>query len=118
MIPELLAKDWLHCVDGMENEKIFVYVTKFILKTVQNLNNSDVLYFGDGTFKVPNPFYQLNSIHVDIDSCEYTTNVVPIIFLLIKKYYHKPMKKGFYLLHQMLYQSFCPHAVLSFQLFY
>lgn len=82
-IPELLARDWLYCVDGTENEKIFVFVTKFIQNSVANLNNRDVLYFGDGTFKVPSPFYQLYSIHVDIDSCEDTTNVVPIIFFLL-----------------------------------
>lgn len=49
---------------------------------MKNLN-SNVKLFGDGTFHVPPPFYQLYTIHIDVDSCNEMTNIVPLLYALL-----------------------------------
>lgn len=80
-IPSILAKDFLVMEDG-EDERIVVFATLSARRFLSSSNK--LVYFGDGTFKrVPKPFFQLFTLHVDIGTCTKSTNVVPVIFVLL-----------------------------------
>lgn len=41
-------------------------------------------YYGDGTFiSAPGPFYQMFVLHLDLNSDEDCTNIVPVIYTLL-----------------------------------
>lgn len=78
-IPQVLAKDFLICSDGSE-EKIFIFATK----TAKNIVKKPGSYYADGTFKsAPKPFYQMFVMHLDLESDENITNIVPVVYALL-----------------------------------
>lgn len=82
-IPAVLADDFLVWDEGIE-DRIIIFCLKSTLKYLQECKNPLAAY-GDGTFKrVPKPFYQLFTLHIDlnIQSNEYTA-VVPVVFGLL-----------------------------------
>lgn len=80
-IPDALSKDFV--VSDDSSNKIIVFITKFSRHFLKN-HHSDKSYFGDATFKcVPKPYYQLYTIHIDLNSDYYSCNVVPVIFALM-----------------------------------
>lgn len=83
-IPNLLKHDFLVVEDG-ETEKILFFSTNNAKAFITNSAEKKPQYFGDGTFKrVPKPFYQLYTVHVDVGTnSTTTTNVVPILFALL-----------------------------------
>uniref|UniRef100_A0A1E1WV05 FLYWCH-type domain-containing protein n=1 Tax=Pectinophora gossypiella TaxID=13191 RepID=A0A1E1WV05_PECGO len=79
VIPEALSENFLVAEDGTE-EKILIFMTKLSKKVMRKAR----LWFGDGTFKsVPRPFYQLFTLHMDLNSDKNTTNIVPILYALL-----------------------------------
>lgn len=82
IIPEILADNFLICEDGCNNNKILIFSTPISRQCIKYLKNK--MYFVDGTFKAtPKPFYQLLSIHVDLNSCEDITCVMGVIYALL-----------------------------------
>jgi hypothetical protein len=83
-IPDILKDKFLISEDGDTN-KLLIFSTELTLKTMKNaLVSSKTTFFGDGTFDVvPSPFYQLYSIHMDIESTNEHTCVVPVVYALL-----------------------------------
>lgn len=79
-IPEVLAKHFLVCEDG-DQEKNIVFSTKTARNIIKGSSGS---FFADGTFKVtPKPFYQFYVLHLDLNSDKKTTNIIPVIYVLL-----------------------------------
>lgn len=80
-IPETIAKNFFICEDGA-TDKILLFSSRLSIKIMQK--NSDLSYYGDGTFKsCPDPFYQLFTIHIDLKSSDESVNIFPVIFGLL-----------------------------------
>lgn len=80
-IPKALSDKFLISDDDGTN-KILVFATKAARQELKSSKSK--FYFGDATFKcVPKPYYQLYTIHVDLNSDDHSTNVVPVIFALM-----------------------------------
>jgi hypothetical protein len=78
-VPETLANKILVCEDG-DVDKILIFATSTGRKFIKRPG----LYYGDGTFKsAPPPFYQFYVLHMDINSNEKCTNIIPIIYALL-----------------------------------
>lgn len=78
-VPEVSGHNFLLCEDG-ETEKILIFVTKLVRKIIRG----KTLYMGDGTFlSVLVPFFQLYTLHVDVNSNGKITNVNPVIYALL-----------------------------------
>lgn len=61
-----------------------MFCPKINIKLIQYYAGRNKHFFGDGTFKrVPQPFFQLFTIHVDTGSSEIATNIVPAMFALL-----------------------------------
>ncbi|XP_061723753.1 uncharacterized protein LOC133529973 [Cydia pomonella] len=59
----------------------------------------DGQFFGDGTFKrVPKPFKQLFSLHMDVGSTDETTNIVPMVYALLPDKTKKTYERLFHIL--------------------
>lgn len=100
-IPEILARDFLVCEDGINNDKILLFCTTSLRINIKYLK--DHLFFIDGTFsRTPKPFYQIISIHVDIDSNSETSNVVGIIYALLPNKLQITYERLFQLIKQHL----------------
>lgn len=83
-VPDIFGNNFLVCEDGEDNNKILIFSTLFSRKYLQNNINKPFQFFGDGTFKrVPNLFYQLYTLHIDVESDDETVNIVPIIYGLL-----------------------------------
>lgn len=78
-IPQALAKDFVICDDG-STDKIIVFATNTSKKIIKRPGS----YYADGTFKsAPKPFYQMFVLHVDMESDENVTNIIPVIYALL-----------------------------------
>lgn len=84
-IPELIKKDFLVCEYELDTQnKIIVFCSRTCRGVLKSCADQGKVVFGDGTFKtVPSPFYQMFTIFVDINSCNETTNVKPMIYALM-----------------------------------
>lgn len=83
-VPEFVKKDFLIAEFELKDDKILVFSSQFSKRNMKTYAGQDKVFFGDGTFKcVPKPYYQLFSIHVDIDSTEDTTNIIPVLYALL-----------------------------------
>lgn len=81
-VPEGLGKRFLVCEDG-SSSKIIIFCSIESRRLLKN-PMTELCFFGDGTFKcVPQQFYQLYTLHVDLFSNQHTTNILPIIFALL-----------------------------------
>lgn len=99
-IPQMISDNFLVIEDGME-EKILVFSTKQARKLL--LDNKYKMKYGDGTFKrTPKPFYQLFTVHVDISRNKDTTNVVPIVYVLLPNKSQETYTRMFNLLKDRL----------------
>lgn len=85
-VPNIIAENFLVCDDdGEVDSKILIFSTKTAQRTLKSFEGTDAEFYGDGTFKcVPSGFYQLYSIHLNINTGNNdTVNIVPIIFCLL-----------------------------------
>lgn len=67
-----------------EDNKLILFCSQENREVLQSFADQNHFFFGDGTFKrAPTPFYQLFTIHVDVGSCDSSTNVIPVIYALL-----------------------------------
>lgn len=99
VIPNIIADKFLVCDDGYENNKILLFSTPTSIKCMSTMKNR--LYFIDATFKaVPKPFYELLSIHIDLNSCDETTSVMGIVYALLPDKKQATYERLFHLIKQ------------------
>lgn len=80
-IPAALSNGFV-VSDVNAHKDVIVFATNLSLSFMKSQQSGT--YFGDATFQcVPIPYYQLYTIHLDIDSNDNSTNVVPVIFALM-----------------------------------
>lgn len=80
VVPPALGEKFLVIEDG-DMEKILVFSTTLSKKIMRKLKKG---YYADGTFKsAPHPFYQLFTLHVDINSDKNATNIIPVLYALL-----------------------------------
>lgn len=80
-VPKILAESFLVAEDG-DTEKILFFSTKVGLDAARNGQSKQ--FSGDGTFKrVPKPFYQIYTVHIDLSTNVEVTNVVPVLYALL-----------------------------------
>lgn len=97
-IPERLAKSFFVCEDG-DTEKILVFATKLSRKIIKKSG----FYYGDGTFKVtPRPFYQLYTLHYDLNSNSKSTNIIPVVYALLPNKTQATYERLFRILNEKL----------------
>lgn len=100
-VPEILAKDFLLCEDGTDDNKILIFCPMTIRSNIKTLNNN--LFFIDGTFtRTPKPFYQIISIHVNLSSSSESVHVVGAIYALLPNKLQHTYERLFELLKQHL----------------
>ncbi|XP_061708746.1 uncharacterized protein LOC133518956 [Cydia pomonella] len=81
-VPIILRQNFLIWEDG-NDDKILLFGTKYSRKVLKN-KSDDTIFFGDGTFKItPQPFEQLFTIHMDVNSTEEQTNIIPMLYALL-----------------------------------
>lgn len=79
MIPDHVVGDFFAYDDGVDDKIIFFCTpeAKTKIKCVDT-------FYGDGTFRVvPNPFYQLYSLHIDLSNDRDSVNFVPVLYILL-----------------------------------
>lgn len=84
-VPNMIKKDFLIAEFELPtDDKMLVFSSRFSKRNMKMYADQEKVFFGDGTFKsAPRPFYQLFTIHVDIDSTEETTNIFPVLYALL-----------------------------------
>lgn len=76
-VPKGLGKIFLVTEDG-STDKILIFSSTLARRTMRNYRK---VYYADGTCKcVPQPFYQLFSLHLDLNSDESDTNIIPVLY--------------------------------------
>lgn len=85
MLPEMIAKNFLVSEYEIDSDnKMLIFCQRSSQKVMQLNAKENKMVFGDGTFKVvPQPFCQLFTLHVDLNSCNYSSNVRPAIYALL-----------------------------------
>lgn len=80
-IPQTFGKNFFVCEDGTD-KKILIFASTIARKFI----NSDKhgYYYGDGTFRCcPPPFYQIYGVHLDLDSNNDNSNIIPVNYGLL-----------------------------------
>lgn len=82
-VPNVLAENFLICNDReVEEEPILIFCSEVSRKLIQNFGSN--VYCGDGTFmSCPEPFQQVYTLHIDLNSHIEVTNIVPVIYVLL-----------------------------------
>ncbi|KAI5641750.1 MULE transposase domain-containing protein [Phthorimaea operculella] len=81
-VPNIIAHNFLVCNDGSDDKKILIFSSPLAQKTLKKLKDNDL--YGDGTFKSVPLFYQLYTIHINLNTGNNdTVNIVPAIFCLL-----------------------------------
>lgn len=80
-IRKILGDSFLVAEDG-DIDKILIFSTKLSLDAARKGKSKQ--FSGDGTFKrVPKPFRQIYTLHLDLSMNSHVTNVVPVLYALL-----------------------------------
>lgn len=80
---------------------MLVFTSKLSRKIIKGSSNH--YWYGDGTFKsVPKPFYQLYTLHIDLNSDVNTTSLVPVVYALLPDKSKMTYTRFFHLIRDVL----------------